>query len=85
MIRGLLSEEGSFFYVAPEGGRDGLTHFIHEMKTDGFFPYVYETVAPPAYTMNPLKSQDEEDCFLHFHELASTTYVLYEFSRVKRE
>lgn len=83
VIRGLLSDEGSFFYVAPEGGRDGLLQFIEEMKNDGFFQRVHEQIAPQEYTINPLKSQDEEDCFLHFHELASATYILYEFVRVK--
>ena len=86
VIRGLLSDHGSFFYVAPEGGRDGLEQFINEMKSeskgsDSFFVEVIEKIAPPEYVTNPLKSQDEEDCFLHFHELASTTYILYEFKR----
>ena len=42
-----LSDEGSFFYVAPEGERDGLSQFIDEMKTDGFFrdnAYASETL-----------------------------------------
>jgi tRNA G37 N-methylase Trm5 len=70
----------SFLYVAPEGGRDGLPEFISTMKSNGF-QCVKEEIAPELYQENPLKSQDEEDCFLHFHELASTAYVLYEFQR----
>lgn len=87
IVRGLLSDDGCFLYVAPEGGRDGLKQFIQQMKADngGFFASVSETIAPSDYTSNPLKSEDEEDCFLHFHELGSTTYVLHEFSRVNTD
>ncbi|KAL7517146.1 hypothetical protein ACHAWX_002095, partial [Stephanocyclus meneghinianus] len=70
----------SFLYVAPEGGRDGLPEFISEMKLHGF-TCITDEVAPESYRENPLKSGDDEDCFLHFHELGSTTYVLYEFRR----
>lgn len=70
----------SFLYVAPEGGRDGLPEFIAAMKSHGFRS-ITEEIAPDSYRENPLKSKDEEDFFLHFHELASTTYVLYEFQR----
>ena len=81
VVTGLLNpDEGSFLYVAPEGGRDGLPEFIAAMKTEGF-ECVEEEIAPDVYRENPLKSGDEEDCFLHFHELASTVYVLYEFRR----
>jgi hypothetical protein len=71
---------GSFLYVAPDGGRDGLPEFITAMKSEGF-ECVKEEVAPEEFRGNPLKSGDEEDCFLHFHELASTVYILYEFKR----
>ena len=70
----------SFLYVAPEGGRDGLPEFISAMKSFGF-KCIFEEKAPELYNQNPLRSGDEEDCFLHFHELASTSYVLYEFQR----
>jgi len=71
---------GSFLYVAPDGGRDGLSEFIAAMKSEGF-KCIKEEVAPDEYRGNPLKSGDEEDCFLHFHELSSTVFVLYEFKR----
>ncbi|KAL7471716.1 hypothetical protein ACHAXS_012014 [Conticribra weissflogii] len=71
---------GSFLYVAPEGGRDGLPEFINAMKTEGF-ECVSEEIAPGEYSENPLKNGDEEDCFLNFHELMGTVYVLYEFRR----
>ncbi|KAL9182426.1 hypothetical protein ACHAXT_013078 [Thalassiosira profunda] len=77
---GLLKPNGSFLYVAPDGGRDGLPEFIAAMKADGF-ECVREEAAPEAYKCNPLSSGDDEDCFLHFGELAGTTYVLYEFRR----
>ena len=81
VVTGLLDpNHGTFLYVAPEGGRDGLLEFISAMKVEGF-KCVKEEIAPDGYRCNPLKSGDEEDCFLHFHELASTVYVLYAFSR----
>jgi hypothetical protein len=84
VVTGLLHpDRGMFLYVAPEGGRDGLPEFIAAMKAEGF-ECAREEIAPDAYRENPLRSGDEEDCFLHFHELASTVYVLYEFRRVSR-
>jgi len=81
VVIGLLDpNHGTFLYVAPDGGRDGLPEFISAMKVEGF-ECVKEEIASDGYRCNPLKSGDEEDCFLHFHELASTVYVLYEFSR----
>lgn len=81
VVAGLLDPDGgTFLYVAPEGGRDGLPEFISAMKSEGF-DCVAEEVAPGRYGTNPLRSGDEEDCFLHFGELATTTYVLYEFRR----
>ena len=53
---------------------------VAAMKMEGF-TCVKEEIAPDVYRTNPLQSGDEEDCFLHFHELASTVYVLYEFKR----
>ena len=80
VVAGLLKPNGTFLYVAPDGGRDGLPEFIAAMKADGF-ECVREEAAPEAYKGNPLKNGDEEDCFLHFGELAGTTYVLHEFRR----
>ena len=81
VVTGLLDpNNGVFLYVGPEGGRDGLPEFIAIMKSGGF-ECVKEEIAPDRFRDNPLKSEDEEDCFLHFHELASTVYILYEFRR----
>jgi hypothetical protein len=46
---------------------------------------------PPHYRANPLASQDEEECFVHFHELVSNSdvdddghgFVLYDFVRAR--
>lgn len=82
VIVGLIKPEGCFFYVCPEGGRDGLPEFIKVMSTKGF-ELVEKTTAPEQYRQNPLSNGDEEDCFLHFHELASTNYDLFEFCPVR--
>ena len=82
VVTGLLDpDRGIFLYVAPEGGRDGLDEFISEMKSDGGFECISDVIAPDRYRENPLRNGDEEDFFLHFHELASKAYVLYEFRR----
>jgi hypothetical protein len=82
VVTGLLTpENGTFLYVAPESGRDGLDVFIESMKSDSKFQCISEVIAPDSYRTNPLTSGDEEDCFLHFHELASKVYILYEFRR----
>jgi predicted nicotinamide N-methyase len=79
VVLGLLRRNGgSFFYVAPDTGRDGLDQFLEEIQSEGM-TLVSKTVAPQEYYLNPLASQDDEECFLHFHELASSTYILYEF------
>ena len=80
VVSGLLAPGGTFLYVAPEGGRDGLPEFISSMGTNGF-ERAGEREAPEGYCSNPLRSGDGEDCFLHFHELASTRYMLYEFRK----
>ena len=80
VIASILKPGGSFFYVCPDGGRDGLPDFIEAMSGKGF-ELANRMIAPDQYRGNPLSSGDEEDCFLHFHELAATVYVLYEFQR----
>ena len=77
VIIGLLKPGGTFFYVAPDNGRDGLDDFVHEMKR--LCPDWKEQVAPKEYHNNPLTNDDDEECFLHFQELSSLTYILHEF------
>lgn len=81
VVLGVLKEgEGTFLYVAPDTGRDGLPEFIETIKHDGFH-LVSQHLAPKTFHSNPLTNADDEECYLHFHELASSTYVLYEFAR----
>ena len=82
LVRGENSTCGpkSFLYVAPDTGRDGLPEFIKTMKKEGF-RCVADKLAPDEYLANPLKSGDNDECFLHFGELSSTTYILYEFRK----
>lgn len=83
VVLGLCRGQGSFLYVAPavesEIGRDGLAEFIDEMKKTEGCSVVSEDLAPKEYHANPLCNQDDDECFLHFHELTSCTYRLYEF------
>mmetsp|Transcript_19278 Transcript_19278/g.27118 ORF Transcript_19278/g.27118 Transcript_19278/m.27118 type:complete len:589 (-) Transcript_19278:85-1851(-) len=87
VVDGLLSENGTFLYVCPSDGRDGLDQFVKSMcggnkgDSSGKFRCVSNTIAPDRYRANPLKSGDDEDAFLHFFELPVTEYVLYEFRR----
>ena len=80
VVSGLIKEDGSFLYVCPSGGRDGLVEFIDEMKKEGW-RCVSEEIAPDLYRSNPLRSGDAEDAFLHFYELPVTEYKLYEFKK----
>ena len=80
VVLGLLQQNGSFYYVAPDTGRDGLDQFLHEIQEEGLV-LQSKTIAPSEYHENPLSSQDEEECYLHFTDLASWTYVLYEFQK----
>lgn len=81
VVLGVLKEgKGTFLYVAPDTGRDGLPEFIESMNHDGFH-LVNQHLAPKTFHSNPLTNEDDDECYLHFHELASSTYVLYEFVR----
>ena len=82
VVLGLVRDGGSFYYVAPDTGRDGLDQFLEEIQSQGF-NLKSKTVAPPAYHENPLASKDEEEAYVHFTDLASSTYYLYEFTRTK--
>ena len=73
----LLKPGGTFFYVAPDTGRDGLDEFIQVMKKK--CPDWKQQTAPAEYHANPLTNGDDEECFLHFQELSSLTFILYEF------
>ena len=83
-ITGLLkpgTSESRFLYVArTDGQRQGHSEFLAGMEASNFDRR--DIVAPIEYTQsNPLKSQDDDLCFMYFHELQSTQYTLYEFVR----
>ena len=79
-VAGLLqqNENSRFLYVAPDTGRKGQEGLVAALAEAGLeLDSVRE--APAAYSANPLYSQDEEECFLHFNELSSMRFQLYEF------
>jgi Lysine methyltransferase len=78
-ITSLLKKHGgTFLYCAPETqGRQGHDEFMLRM-TDKFT--CMEQSAPASYLSNPLESQDDDLCYLHFHELQSSSFKLYEFT-----
>lgn len=78
VVTKVLRPGGTFFYVAPDTGRDGLDEFIQHMKS--LCPNQKEEAAPSEYHSNPLANGDDEECFLHFQELSSQRYILYEFT-----
>jgi hypothetical protein len=80
VVTGLIKDDGSFLYVCPSDGRDGLSEFIETMKNDGF-KCISEEVAPDLYRSNPLSNGDSSEAFLHFYELPVTEYKLYEFKK----
>jgi len=84
VVTGLLADDGTFLYVCPADGRDGLKEFIASMKREDF-DCVKEQVAPNIYRSNPLSNGDDEEAFIHFHELPTTEYVLYEFCKSKNK
>jgi SAM-dependent methyltransferase len=79
VVLGLLQPGGFFYYVAPNYGRDGLDDFIQCMKSK--CPEWKEEVADKEYHANPLTNEDDDECFLHFQELSSLTFMLYEFRK----
>ena len=78
VIFGTVKPGGKFLYVCPDTGRDGLNAFVEAMKEK--CPDWVEQVAPKEYHANPLTNGDDEECFLHFQELSSLTFMLYEFN-----
>jgi len=75
-LKGLLKATGVFLYVAPATGRQGHDDFLAVME-----PHftIVDKDASTDLLANPLASQDDDLCFLHFHELQSINYKLYEF------
>ena len=78
-IRIVLCQDASsrFWYVAPTMPRQGHDLFCQQMEET--FDVATTCPAPEEFSRNPLENQDDEECFLHFHELGSTKFILYEF------
>lgn len=74
-----------FLYGAATAiGRCGHDEFIAGLASvDPRLTLHSQTAAPTRYTINPLVSGDDEDCFVHFHELSNATttdaFTLYDF------
>jgi ankyrin repeat protein len=73
------SPHARFFYVAPlttprSGGPELIRRLLEE------FRLVKSMVAPASMKRNPLRSQDDDECFLHFQELVTSDFRLYEFA-----
>lgn len=77
VVKGLLKPGGLFLYVAPESGRDGLEEFIKTMAD--MSSECEHDVASDRYKSNPLANKDDDECFLHFQELSSLTFMLHKF------
>ena len=81
LTRVLKADGGIFWYAAPDTDRDGLKEFLHALLEKGGFVLERQEVAPLEYKANAFRNQDDELFFLHFPEMASTTYILYQFVR----
>jgi hypothetical protein len=79
-LQQLVAYNGRFLYAAPKEGRQGHADFLALMEKSGF-QLVRETEPPQSYLENPLQNQDDEDFYVHFHELQNSdmNYRLYEF------
>ncbi|GAX20482.1 hypothetical protein FisN_22Hh052 [Fistulifera solaris] len=79
-LQQLVAHHGRFLYAAPKEGRQGHADFLALMEQSGF-QLLRETEPPSSYLENPLQNQDDEDFYLHFHDLQNTdmNYRLYEF------
>jgi predicted nicotinamide N-methyase len=75
-IKRLLQADGVFVYVTPPTSRQGRDKFDELMQQDfdrQQFPL------EPYHTANPLVSQDDDLCFLHFNELNMVDYQLFQY------
>jgi ankyrin repeat protein len=77
------SPHARFFYVAPvTSPRSGGPELIRRLLEE--FRLVKSMVAPASMKRNPLRSQDDDECFLHFQELLTSDFRLYEFAWKQR-
>ena len=80
VANGCVKGGGTFYYVAPDYGRDGLEAFIRALK-EGGWTCVREEMAQGEMLNNPLASGDDEMMMLHFNEYFDKKFVLYEFRK----
>ncbi|CAN0099521.1 unnamed protein product, partial [Heterosigma akashiwo] len=64
-------------------GRDGLEAFLGGLSAAGL-ELVESRPAPRSYVSNPLVEADDDQCLLHFVDLASNKFMLHEFRRIAR-
>ncbi len=81
VVLGLLQKRGgTFYYICKGTERDGMEEFVADILQNGMILVHQEEIsAPHPFTLNPLHNEDDEACFLHFHELTTSSYMLYEF------
>jgi hypothetical protein len=82
VVLGLLQKRGGiFYYICKSTERDGMAEFVADILQNGMILVHQEEISTPhPFTLNPLHDEDDEACFLHFHELTTSSYMLYEFS-----
>lgn len=81
VLRLLQRGGGTFYYTCKSTERDGMAEFVADLQQDGVtLVHLEEISAPHPFTSNPLQNGDDDECFLHFHELTTTSYMLYEFT-----
>ena len=80
-INGMLSEEGSFLYCAPDSGRDGMADFISALESIDIVCVELKSVPDFMYD-NPLVDTEDDNFVLHFYDLAAKSpHSLYHFRR----
>jgi hypothetical protein len=81
VITALLDKENDcsrFYYVAPVAPRQGGLELVRKLLET--FRLVNSSLASSELRNNPLRNQDDDECFLHFQELLTTDFRLYEFA-----
>jgi Lysine methyltransferase len=89
LIQTILRLSPRRFYYGAGKNRDGHEEFISTLQQCDQFTLVASYLAPKSYrTNNPLLNQDDDECFIHFHDLLFTdnaehdeddAFTLYEF------
>lgn len=75
-------KDARFWYVAPTMPRQGHDDLVEQMQRHF---RMQSHKAPKSYSNNPLADKDDDVCFLHFQELATTAFDLHEFEWKREE